>query len=127
MKSVPRTIILVLFLFEALLLLSACRATPAPSAPPPTPTWTPVPVALPQATQVVLPQATQAADDIPRIAVDELWQRLQAGEAIVVVDARGADDYQLQHIAGAINMPSAEVTQRAGELPKDKLLVFYCT
>lgn len=69
----------------------------------------------------VLPSA-----DIPRITPTEVWQRMQAGEPITIVDARAASAYQIEHIVGAINLPAAEVEQRWTELPRDGLLIFYC-
>lgn len=65
--------------------------------------------------------------DVPRISAQELQKRLQAGEAVVVVDVRPATSYAQEHIAGAISMPEEEVAERAGELPQGNLIVFYCT
>jgi 3-mercaptopyruvate sulfurtransferase SseA len=78
---------------------------------------------------VVTPSAlpTAVGADIPRISVSDLWKRLEGGEAVVIVDTRSLESYNTQHIAGAISMPEAEVTQRAGELPANSLIVFYCT
>jgi rhodanese-related sulfurtransferase len=35
--------------------------------------------------------------------------------------------YDAEHIKGALSLPHEEVANRAGELSKDKTLVFYCT
>jgi rhodanese-related sulfurtransferase len=45
-------------------------------------------------------------------------------DSLVVVDVRSGP--RLTKIKGAIDMPEAVVTERAGELPKDKLVVLYC-
>jgi hypothetical protein len=66
------------------------------------------------------------ADDVPRITVQELKAKLDAGQA-VVFDAREQSAYAYKHIAGAISMPQEEVDARVAELPTDKLAVFYCT
>ncbi len=72
------------------------------------------------------PQAANPADDAPRITVAELKQKLDAGQA-VVYDTRARTAYDQEHIKGALSMPTGEVAGRAGELPRDKLIVFYCT
>src|ERR1043165_389809 len=71
-------------------------------------------------------QATNPPEAAARINVAELKQKLDAGEA-VVYDTRAKTAYDQEHIKGALSMPSNEVATRAGELPKDKLIVFYCT
>ncbi|HZI19455.1 MAG TPA: rhodanese-like domain-containing protein [Pyrinomonadaceae bacterium] len=64
-------------------------------------------------------------DNARRVSVAELRDLLEKGEA-VPVDVRSPEAYQTGHIKGAILLPSDEVKARAKELPKDKLLVFYC-
>ena len=71
-------------------------------------------------------QAANPAEDARRITVAEVKQKLDAGEA-VVYDTRAKTAYDIEHIKGALSMPSNEVATRTGELPKDKLIVFYCT
>ncbi len=70
------------------------------------------------------PPAT--ARPILRVTVDELWQRLQGGEEIVVVDVRTQADYEAGHIPGAVSIPEADFPARAAELSRDRLLIFYC-
>jgi negative regulator of sigma E activity len=72
------------------------------------------------------PQAANPSDVAARITAAELKQKLDAGEA-VVYDTRAKTAYDIEHIKGALSMPSNEVPARTGELPKDKLIVFYCT
>ena len=71
-------------------------------------------------------QPPNPAETATRITVAELKQKLDAGQA-VVYDTRAKTAYDQEHIKGALSMPSGEVAQRIGELPKDKLIVFYCT
>ncbi len=57
----------------------------------------------------------------------DLKVALEAGENIVVVDARSLDAYQKEHIPGAINIPHRtmnEVTTRA--IDRTALVVSYC-
>jgi|SRR5579859_2567 len=44
----------------------------------------------------------------------------------VVLDVRATDHYAAGHVAGASNIPEADLDRRAGELPKDRLIVAYC-
>lgn len=66
-----------------------------------------------------------AQQDVRRVSIDELRAMLERDEAIVV-DVRSKPSYDSGHIKGSISIPREEVRQRAGELPKDKLVVFYC-
>jgi len=57
---------------------------------------------------------------------DELLARLRAGEPLVVVDVRRAEEYQAAHVAGAVSIPLAELEQRLRELPREREVVAYC-
>jgi 3-mercaptopyruvate sulfurtransferase SseA len=83
--------------------------------------------AAPQtATPVEKPQMTPTEDTARRISVDEARQALAKGEA-VLVDVRSKEAYEGSHAQGALSIPLAEVGSRAGELPKNKLIITYCT
>jgi rhodanese-related sulfurtransferase len=60
--------------------------------------------------------------DVPRITVEELKDRLDDGEEIVVVDTRGESTYNIGHIAGAI----LETAGYFDEFPRDQEIVLYC-
>jgi len=64
-----------------------------------------------------------------KISVDELKQRLDAGEAISVVDVRHPLSLQLDPdtIPGAINFTLEEIEHRHHEIPRDRDIVLYCT
>jgi hypothetical protein len=64
--------------------------------------------------------------EVPRVSVSETWDKLQAGE-IILVDVRGEILYDRQHIAGAISIPEEEIAERLSELPVDEQIVLYCT
>jgi 3-mercaptopyruvate sulfurtransferase SseA len=66
------------------------------------------------------------ADGVRRVGPAELKDMLADGSA-VLYDTRAKMAYDAEHIKGAASMPYDEVANRAGELPKDKTLVFYCT
>jgi hypothetical protein len=69
----------------------------------------------------------QNQDEVPRISPAQLKERLDAGEDVLVVDARSASQYAAQHIPGSISVPLNEVEARLDEFPRDKEIVFYCT
>ncbi|HEV7892652.1 MAG TPA: rhodanese-like domain-containing protein [Pyrinomonadaceae bacterium] len=70
--------------------------------------------------------AQAPAEEARRVTVEELKKMLDSGKA-VVYDTRAKAAYDAEHIKGSLSMPSNEVADRAGELPKDKTIVFYCT
>jgi 3-mercaptopyruvate sulfurtransferase SseA len=83
--------------------------------------------ALP-ATSSAQPAQTQPTPEngVRRISVEELRAALEKGAA-VVVDVRSAEQYKAGHIKGAILIPGDEIASRSRELPKDKLIVTYCS
>lgn len=66
------------------------------------------------------------ADNVRRITVDELKKDLDAHQA-VVIDVRGDAAYKAGHIKGAQMIPGGEIDKHVNELPKDKLIVLYCS
>lgn len=80
---------------------------------------------VPAYVQAQAPQADTVAT-APRISVADAKKALDAGKA-VLVDVRGADSYRQEHAKGAVSLPTHEIAARAGELPKDKQIITYCT
>jgi predicted sulfurtransferase len=72
------------------------------------------------------PLAQTSGDGVRRIAPAEVRELLKKGTAILV-DVRGDDSYKAGHIRGALLIPAAEIGERAGELPRDKMIVTYCS
>lgn len=68
--------------------------------------------------------ATKA--DIPRLTPQELRPLIESGDAIAI-DVRGSVPYSLGRIEGATWLPLGLIGERAGQLPKEKLIVAYCT
>jgi 3-mercaptopyruvate sulfurtransferase SseA len=116
----PATLALVA---AAAALLGACKATDTAGN-------LSAPGAASQSAGKAAPAAKTApatpADGARRIDPAELQQMLEGGRA-VVYDTRARASYEQEHIKGALSLPHEEVAARAGELPKDKTLVFYCT
>ena len=64
--------------------------------------------------------------DIPRVSLPDAKAALEEGAAIVV-DVRSVEAYQVAHVAGAINIPLAELETRLAELDKAQWIITYCT
>ncbi|MHB1355565.1 MAG: rhodanese-like domain-containing protein [Anaerolineae bacterium] len=64
--------------------------------------------------------------EINRIKVDEAKALVESGQAILL-DVRTAESYASQHAAGAVLFPEAKELEFLSQLPKDKILIFYCT
>src|SRR5215471_8942596 len=70
--------------------------------------------------------AANPADNARRIKVDELhalWEKNQ----VLIIDTRSEAAYKESHIKGSISMPTGTVLQRLEELPRNKMIVAYCT
>lgn len=65
-------------------------------------------------------------DGIEELTKDQLWQRLQGKDKLVVLDVRPQEEYNAGHIPGAISIPLDELKKRVKELPKSKQIVAYC-
>jgi 3-mercaptopyruvate sulfurtransferase SseA len=70
--------------------------------------------------------APPQADGVRRVTVSELKDLLARNEAFVV-DVRNEAAYYSGHIRGSKLIPEAEVATRSDELPKNKLIVTYCS
>lgn len=70
--------------------------------------------------------APTPADGVRRISVPDLQNLVNKNE-VLIVDVRNEDAYNLAHIRGARLIPLSEIDKRSGELPKDKLIVTYCS
>ena len=68
-----------------------------------------------------------AADDVPRISINDL-KALLGDPQVVIIDVRQARDWQSSEykIQGAIRQEPSEFDTWADEYPKNKTLVLYC-
>ena len=71
-------------------------------------------------------QPATPADDVKRISIEDARAEFDGGRA-VMIDVRGEPSYKAGHIKGAKLLPYNEIGDRAGELPKDKLIILYCS
>lgn len=67
--------------------------------------------------------------DAPRITVDELRRRIQAGEDFTFIDTRNPQAWaeSAVTIPKAIRVPLDNIEERLSEIPKNKPVVAYCT
>ena len=64
--------------------------------------------------------------EVPRISIEEVKAKLDAGINIVIVDSRSKDDYELTHIAGAISLPIITMTEPYSDLDGYDEIITYC-
>jgi 3-mercaptopyruvate sulfurtransferase SseA len=66
-------------------------------------------------------------DKAPRVNVQEARKLIEEGKAIII-DVRGGEAYKMSHIKGAPNIPLDKIaTGDFKDLPKDKLIIAYCS
>lgn len=70
--------------------------------------------------------APQAADGVRRVTVTELKDLMAKNQAFII-DVRNQAAYDAGHVRGSRLIPEAEVVNHFAELPKDKLIVTYCS
>ena len=76
--------------------------------------------------QKTIPSGTPYPDGARRITIDE-FETLQKEGNVFVVDVRSQDAYDMGHIPGAKLIPSDVIGDHTKELPRDKLIVTYCS
>ena len=63
---------------------------------------------------------------VQRIAVEDLRAKVNRNE-VTVLDVREAVAFNAGHIPGSLNIPMASIEANIDTIPKDKLIVTYCT
>ena len=69
---------------------------------------------------------TTYADGARRITIDEL-EALMKNNECVVIDVRNQAMYDTGHIPGSKLIPAGEIQNHINELPRDKMIVTYCS
>jgi phage shock protein E len=69
------------------------------------------------------------ADDTPKIAADQLTERLDKKDTeLLVLDVRTPEEFAAGHLPGAVNIPHDQLPNRIAEITnaKNKDVVVYC-
>ena len=69
---------------------------------------------------------TTYADGAARITITELQDKLKKNE-VYIVDVRDEASFNAGHLPGAKLIPHNQILNHVNELPKDKLIVTYCS
>jgi 3-mercaptopyruvate sulfurtransferase SseA len=70
--------------------------------------------------------ATPPPDNARRITVEELHKLWEKND-VLVIDTRPEVAYKQEHIKGSISVPVGTLAQKYDQLPRDKMIVAYCT
>lgn len=110
--------------------LSACTKPAEESAAAPAATETNAPAEAPKAD--VVAEAVNAyfanmPGDIYKIAEKDFVDKVKAGEDMLILDIRSAEDYAKGHVKGAVNAPwGPKVAASLDKLPADRPVMIYC-
>jgi predicted sulfurtransferase len=74
----------------------------------------------------VVQARSKQGDGIKRVNVEELRTMMRKG-TVVVIDVRDAESYKSGHIKGAISITGDKIAEKAKELPRNKMIVTYCS
>ena len=69
---------------------------------------------------------TTYADGARRITTGELEALIEEGK-VYLVDVRSQDSYDMGHIPGSHLIPAQEFYKHVDSLPRDKMIVTYCS
>lgn len=66
--------------------------------------------------------------DINALRADALFEMMDAGDNMLILDIRSADDYAAGHLIGAVNLSFLDMSipENLGNLPDDKLIMVNC-
>lgn len=65
-------------------------------------------------------------ENLPLLSVHQLKDKIDRGEELIVLDARGRDEWAWGHIKGALHIYVGHLEQRLVEVPKDKPVAVIC-
>jgi cytochrome c oxidase cbb3-type subunit 3 len=94
-----------------------------PNAPPPTP-YTPD-----LANGIINPDGAAPTFELREgrfVPADQVKAAIDAGQRVMVMDARPTGDYRDGHITGALGLPFYELENWIDQLPRDTFIVTYC-
>ena len=64
-----------------------------------------------------------------RVTVDEVRMRMEKGEPFTFIDTRNPKAWAESNemLPGAIRVPADEVARHLAEIPRDRVIITYCT
>jgi adenylyltransferase/sulfurtransferase len=68
----------------------------------------------------------QTPGAVRSLTVHALHDKLEAGEAVALLDVREPHEYAVCHLEGATLVPLRHIGERADEIPRDRPVVVYC-
>lgn len=102
-------------------------AAPAPAATEPTPAPTVEAPKVDVVAEAVNAYFANMPADIYKIAEKDFIDKVKAGEDMLILDIRSAEDYGKGHVKGAVNAPwGPAVAASLDKLPGDKPVMVYC-
>lgn len=114
---------LLLSAVAGLLCITAC--TDSATQPTRVENTAPATPAVTQSTPIAVP-ATPVDDGVPRISLVDAKKDFDAGKA-VFIDTHAPEQFAVQHIQGAINIPTNNIGMKADMIPKGKKIIAYCS
>ena len=85
---------------------------------------TPTPASVPL--PVEIPTVETQSDGVRRIAPADARAAVDQGRAIII-DVRGEESYNAGHVKGARWINLNDIGSRTSELPRDKMIITYCS
>jgi rhodanese-related sulfurtransferase len=70
-----------------------------------------------------------AQEGVERIGIDELKQKMECREKILIIDARAGNSLlgSRVQIPGAVHFKLSDLEKGTGTLPRDREIIIYCT
>jgi membrane protein DedA with SNARE-associated domain len=65
--------------------------------------------------------------EMARITPEELWDRMDAGENLYIVDLRTTRDDDWPSVPGAIRLSFEDLNTNSKQIPRDREIILYCT
>jgi len=67
--------------------------------------------------------------ELTRVTVDEVKERMDRGEPLAFLDTRNPQAWGEAEtkLPGAVRVPADEVEQHLDEIPRDRVVITYCT
>ena len=73
----------------------------------------------------LMQQFRESRQSLETLSSDQLAEKMKQ-EDITIVDVRPQQEFDEGHIAGALNIPVEDLSEKVDELPKDQEVVAYC-